>query len=313
MKSLVIVILIAAAAGGGYWFYRARQTAAERPSYVPVTIEKRIMVDAIEAPGVVEPRNRLEMKPPIGGRVESILVEEGHLVKRGEIVAWLSATERAALLDAARAQGEAELKRWEDIYRPTPMVAPLDGTIIARNAEPGQTVTGQDVLLVLSDYLIVRAQVDETDIGQVVEGLKSVIQLDAYPDVAVTGAVRHIAFEALTVNNVTIYEVQVELDTIPACMKSGMTVSARFILQTVPEAVTVSADALVREGGRTFVWVDDGVAATPPTARDVKTGIRDDGRVEIREGLTGDEQLVRQVFAMPDKKASGSPLIPRRR
>jgi macrolide-specific efflux system membrane fusion protein len=53
------------------------------------------------------PQNRLEIKPPIAGRAEEVLVNEGELVKAGQIIAWMSSTDRAALLDAARAQGPA--------------------------------------------------------------------------------------------------------------------------------------------------------------------------------------------------------------
>ena len=59
--------------------------------------------------GIVEPQNRLEIKPSISGRVEEILVAEGDQVKTGQVLAWMSSTERAALVDAARSQGEETL------------------------------------------------------------------------------------------------------------------------------------------------------------------------------------------------------------
>src|SRR6185436_13241208 len=90
----------------------------------------------------------------------------GDWVKKGQILAWLSSSERAALLDAARARGPEEVKKWEELYKPTPMLAPIAGTLIARNFEPGQGVNASDGVLVLSDRLIVRANVDETDIAQ---------------------------------------------------------------------------------------------------------------------------------------------------
>ncbi|MCD6413710.1 MAG: efflux RND transporter periplasmic adaptor subunit, partial [Elusimicrobia bacterium] len=53
----------------------------------------------VETNGTIEPRNRLEIKPPIAGRIDNISVAEGDNVKKGEIVAWMSSTERATLLD----------------------------------------------------------------------------------------------------------------------------------------------------------------------------------------------------------------------
>ena len=58
--------------------------------------------------GIVEPRNRLEIKPSISGRIEEILVNEGELIKKGDVLARMSSTERATLIDAARSQGEED-------------------------------------------------------------------------------------------------------------------------------------------------------------------------------------------------------------
>ena len=148
----------------------------------------------VSTTGVVEPQNRVEIKSPIAGRIEEILVEEGDKVKKGDVLCLMSSTERAALLDAAHLKGEEELKYWKEVYKPTPLIAPVDGEVIVRAVEPGQTVTVNDAILVLSDRLIVKAQVDETDIGKVKLGQKAVIALDAYPDIKVEGKVDHISY-----------------------------------------------------------------------------------------------------------------------
>jgi macrolide-specific efflux system membrane fusion protein len=312
-KRWVATVVVLVAAGGWYGTYRWQQEEQARPEFEAVPLVRERLESAVDATGVVEPRNRIEIKPPIGGRIDEILVEEGQVVRKGDIIAWMSSTERAALLDAARAQGEAVMQQWENVYRPTPFMAPLDGTIIARKSEPGQTVTAADVVLVLSDRLIVKAEVDETDIGSIYAGQETLVRLDAYPDVSMTGVVQHIAYEAETVNNVTIYEVDVEPQTIPDCMKSGMTVSARFVLGVVEQALVLASDAVTRAGGEATVLVDDGNPATPPEARRVETGLASDGRIEIRSGLKGDEQVVRKAFVLPEKKQVGSPLMPARR
>jgi macrolide-specific efflux system membrane fusion protein len=74
------------------------------------------------------------------------------------------------VLDAARAQGPDALKRWEEDYKATPIVAPLSGTLILRDVVVGQTVDSASVLFAMSDKLIVLAQVDESDIGRVPRG-----------------------------------------------------------------------------------------------------------------------------------------------
>ena len=306
--AIVIAGLLIAGGVAGYSLlhFRNRDTTTyERADFSRERVEV-----TIESTGTVEPRNRIEIKPPIGGRIEDVLVEEGQQVTKGEIIARMSSTERAALLDAARAKGPDVLRKWEDVYKTTPLIAPLDGTIIARNTEPGQTVTAQDPIMVLSDRLIVTAQVDETDIGRIQTGQSARITLDAYPDVIVKGKVEQIAYEAKTVNNVTIYEVKVEPESIPKCMKSGMTATVAFFQAAVENALTLPADAIQIESGKSLVLVEDGRPETPPETWRVLTGLAANGRVEILAGLDGHEPVVRKSFKLKEKSKSSSPFMP---
>jgi macrolide-specific efflux system membrane fusion protein len=313
MKKLIVLCLLLAAGAGAWWLYRVRGDNGDDPlAYEPVAFQRRRLENTIESTGVVEPRNRLEIKPPISGRIDEVLVTEGQQVAKSEIVARMSSTERATLLDAARARGEATLRKWEDVYKPTPLVAPLAGTIIARHIEPGQTVTIQDPVLVLSDRLIVTAQVDETDIGSVRPGQAATLSLDAYPDVVVRGVVGHVAYEAVTVNNVTIYEVEVEPEQVPDCMKSGMTATVAFLVAAADDVLTLPSDAVSRDNGKSVVLVDaDGKPETPPERWRVLTGLSDDGRVEVLAGLDGNERVVRKAFRIERRKDEGnSPFMP---
>ena len=313
MKKLVVLVVVAVAAVGGWLVFREKRAETVKPaSYMPVEFTRERIEVTVESTGVVEPGNRIEIKPPIGGRVEEVLVVEGQAVKQGAVIARMSSTDRAALLDAARAQGKDVLRKWEEVYKATPLIAPLDGTVIARKAEPGQTLTAADVALVLSDRLIIRAQVDETDIGLVQVGQRAVLTLDAYADERFQGTVRQIAYEAVTVNNVTIYQVEVEPDTPPKRMKSGMTATVRFIINSAENALTLPLDALVREDGKSFVLLAPGRPGAEPEHREVKTGLSGGGRVQILEGLDGSERVVRSTFDLPRRAESGtSPFMPR--
>lgn len=315
LKKLMILLLIAGVAAIAFWAYKREVTDhLEKTRYENVAFSRDHITVTIESTGIVEPRNRLEIKPPIGGRIDSVLTQEGQSVKKGDIIAWMSSTERATLLDAARAGGESMLRKWDDVYKATPLIAPLDGTIIARNTEPGQTVTAQDAILVLSDRLVVTAQVDETDIGRVHVGQAAQVRLDAYPAVKVRGEVKQIAYEARTVNSVTVYEVEVDLEHIPDVMKSGMTATVLFTVAEADNALTLPSAALSVKDGKTTVLLDDGDPATPPEHRPVQTGLAASGRTEILAGLDGTETVLAPVFKLPLHKAPGvSPFMPTRK
>ncbi|MEK7716716.1 MAG: biotin/lipoyl-binding protein, partial [Pseudomonadota bacterium] len=158
-RVIVLAALVMLGIAAAVYWNASREA---QPSYREVTATRGDLEVTILSTGVVQPRNRLEIKPPVAGRADEVLVAEGQVVKKGQILAWMSSTERAALIDAARAKGPDEVKRWQDIYRATPVLAPINGTVILRNIEPGQTFTGNDAVLVMSDLLTVKAQVDET-------------------------------------------------------------------------------------------------------------------------------------------------------
>ncbi|MFH1201511.1 MAG: HlyD family efflux transporter periplasmic adaptor subunit [Candidatus Omnitrophota bacterium] len=268
----------------------------------------------ISCTGTVLPKNRLEIKPPVNGRVENILVKEGDYVKAGEILAWMSSTERAALLDAARGQGEKSLEYWQEAYKPIPLLAPIDAEVIVATTQPGQTVTTADAVLVLSDQLIVRAQVDETDIGKIADEMKAVIALDAYPDTKIKARVGHIYYESKTVNNVTIYEVDLSPEEVPAFFRSGMNASVDFIIQDKENILVIPVDAVYKENSESYVLLKQADGKEPIKTR-VTLGIWDDKNIEVISGLTPKDRIIAKTkkYTLPQSSTGTNPFLPGRR
>lgn len=298
---LVALVGLAAAF---YW----RGSEETGPVLREVAVQRGDLAVTILTTGVVQPRNRLEIKPPIAGRVEEVLVREGQTVSKGQILAWMSSTERAALLDAARAKGPDEVRRWEQLYRATPILAPIRGTVILRNVEPGQTFTSQDAIFVMSDRLTVKAQVDETDIAQIRLKQRAIVELDAYPGQPVPGVVEQIAYDAQTVSNVTTYEVDVLPERIPPFMRSGMTANVRFEIARVEEALLLPTNAVRRQDEGTTVLLPNG--KRPPVERAIETGLSDGKRVEVVAGLAEGDTVLAPDLRPNARAGGGSPLAP---
>jgi len=272
----------------------------EEPPVQEYKVERGSIRLSVSGNGVVKPRNRLEIKPPISGRIDSVLVEEGQEVKKGEVIAWMSSSERAALLDSARAQGEEEYRKWEEVYKPTPIIAPLSGFIIKRDVEPGQTVGTGSAMLVMADTLIVECQIDETDLGRLKAGQKTRITLDAYPDIRITGKIEHIAYESEVVSNVTIYKVDILPSRIPDVFRSGMSATTDIMVENKQEILIVPVSAVNDEGGRKTVKVkkEEG----EPEEREIETGIDDGSYMEIVSGL--DEGEIIAAKDIPARRSS---------
>ncbi|MBU1122153.1 MAG: efflux RND transporter periplasmic adaptor subunit [Candidatus Omnitrophota bacterium] len=248
----------------------------------------------ISTTGTVQPQNRLEIKPQINGRIEEILVKEGQKVKAGQILAWMSSTERAALLDSALSQGQEEVLSWQDVYKPTPLIAPIDGDVIVRAVEPGQTVTSSDAVIVLSDRLIVKAQVDETDIGKVKVGQAAVISLDAYPHIKVKGTIDHVSYESTIVNNVTIYEVDVVPSKIPDVFRSGMSANVDIVEEGKENVLVLPIEAVNEDEGGKFVVVKrNGEQRT--VNQKVEIGISDNRNAEVISGVESGDKVIIKV------------------
>jgi membrane fusion protein, macrolide-specific efflux system len=266
---------------------------------------------AITSTGTVQPQNRLEIKPPISGRIDKILVEEGQKVKAGTVLALMSSTDRAALLDAAQLEGPEALKKWQEVYKATPLLAPIDGDVIVKKVYPGQTVTQADAVIVLSDRLIVQADVDETDIGKIKIGQEAVITLDAYQGITVNAKVDHIYYESTTVSNVTIYKVDIVPETVPDVFRSGMSANIDIIELRKDNVLLIPLSAVRRSGEQRLVLLKqrDG----RPVEREIITGITLDNNIEVVSGLKEEDEIltIGKVYALPSQKAaSNSPLAP---
>lgn len=266
---------------------------ADPQDYVEVMVKKGNVQPTILSTGTVSPENRLEIKPPIAGRIDEVLVREGQIIKKGQMLVNMSSTERAALLDAARAKGPKELQQWETYYKAAPIMAPIDGEIIVRSAEPGQTVTSADVILVMSDRLTVKARVDETDIGNIKLGQKVDIVLDAYPDGTIKASVDKIAYDSKTVNNVTTYIVDVLPDDVPDYMRSGMTANVTFYLEPKNDVLVLPRNAVLIKDKQSVVMLPP---VKNPVQRAVVTGMADDTKIEVVSGLNeGDNVLIERL------------------
>jgi macrolide-specific efflux system membrane fusion protein len=230
------------------------------------------------------------------------LVKEGDKLKAGQTVAWMSSTERAALLDAARARGPEEITYWQEVYKPTPLISPIDGEVIVSTDQPGQTITASDAVIVLSDHLIVQAQVDETDIGKVSIGQDVSISLDAYPQIKVNGKIVHIYYESTTVNNVTIYKVDILPDEVPAVFRSGMSATVNIIENSRTGVLTVPAEAVKWDKDGAYVLVMD-FSGKNPVKRKIEVGLADDKNAEVISGLTENDKV---LLATQKYAASGS-------
>jgi len=284
-------VLLLALSLTGWFIY---QFYVDQPTYDYLKVDRGPLRVTLRESAVVEPEHRLTVTPPIPGRIDTINVANGADVKQGEVLAWISSTDRAALMDAARAAGGSEVKFWEDIYKPAPLIAPLDGHIISTAVVPGQVVVTAETVFTMSDHLIVQASVDETDLSSVWLGQHVDITFDSFPDANVTGKVHEIAYDATTVNNVTTYIVNIYLDSTPAYIRSGISANVFLLISDRPSVLRIPTDAITSEGD---VLVVPGPGQAPVSGQ-VKLGQSDGTWTEVLSGLNEGDWIARRTFSL---------------
>lgn len=158
-----------------------------------------------------------------------------------------------AAVDSARArivQSQAALRSQRVDLGRTTIVAPIDGVIVDRQIEPGQTVAASlqaPILFRIAQDLSkveVKISVDEADIGQVQEGQPVKFTVDAFPDDNFTGIVTQVRKQPVTEQNVVAYVVMAEADNPRGKLLPGMTANADIVLEQKTDVLKVPAAAL---------------------------------------------------------------------
>jgi membrane fusion protein, macrolide-specific efflux system len=273
----------------------------DKPTYDYLKVEKSPLKVTLRESAVIQPEHRLTVTPPIPGRIDTINVANGVAVKQGQVLAWISSTDRAALMDAARAAGGKEIGFWEQVYKPAPLIAPLDGHIISTAVVPGQVVVAAQTVFTMSDHLIVQANVDETDLNHVWLGQTAEITFDSFPDADLTGKVHEIAYDATTVNNVTTYIVNIYLDSTPDYVRSGLSANVFLLVSDRKKVLSIPTDAITPDGEVMLVQGPD----QPLLKQKITAGDTDGTMTEVLSGLNEGDWIARRTFAVKEADKSG--------
>jgi len=208
--------------------------------------------------------------------------------------------ETIAQAEARLRRAQGQLQAVEVQLNDTQIRAPFDGIVTQRFASEGAfvtpTATASDVtsatstaIVAIANGLEVIAEVPEADISRISEGQTVEIQADAYPEETFDGTVKLIAPEAIERQNVTIFQVRVELTTGLDRLRSNMNTNVSFIGNRLEDALVVPAVSIITQGGETGVLIptEDGQAAFEPVVLGSQVG----DRIQIVDGLEAGDRV----------------------
>ncbi|MEC4890225.1 MAG: efflux RND transporter periplasmic adaptor subunit [Nitrospira sp.] len=204
----------------------------------------------------------------------------------------------AAQVEMAQAQldqAQATLASAELDLGYTTIVSPVNGIVVSRNVDAGQTVAASfqtPTLFVIAQDLTrmqVDANVSEADIGGVAEGKTAHFRVDAYPKQSFDGTVTQVRNAPVSIQNVVTYDVVITVDNRELKLKPGMTANVTIVTAKKEDPLRVPNGALrfrmpnvPIDRKITQLWVLD--SAAPPRQAPVATGIADSLFTEILEG-----------------------------
>ena len=225
--------------------------------------------------------------------------------------------------------------------------APIDGIILSREVEEGQTVaasmTTPTLFTIAKDItkMKVEANVDEADIGGVEVSQRVSFTVDAYPQEEFSGRVRQVRLSATTESNVVTYTVIIDADNPEQKLKPGLTATITIFTQELKGTNTVPASAIafspdtetlqkyyqqnqikakipeIKTGKNKekYIWIKNNDGSL--SQKQITIGINDGITVQVVSGLTGSEQIVSSLEEQTEAVASSSedgssPFMPKR-
>lgn len=340
MRRVLAVLLVLSVAGalalGWRWYARL-------PLGVSVAkVERGPAVEAVYATGTVEPVQWAKIAPTLRARIESFEAKEGDRVRKGDVLVrlddrkeqaslaellarekWLAdefqrldtLVERNVATRAARDkarmdldQNRALIENMRHRIADLTLRSPLDGVVLRKDGEIGETIKEGDVLVTVGERspLRISAEVDEEDIPRVQLGQPAWIKADAFPGQVFEGRVAEITPRGDPVSKSYRVRIALPADTV---LLIGMTTEVNIVVRRDEQALLAPAAALGQDGpagnGRApaqayRIWTVADGRAMPHR---VTVGVRGDRQVEIRDGLANGATV---ILAPPAKLAEGA-------
>jgi HlyD family secretion protein len=228
----------------------------------------RLDTEKLEAQ-VLQSRATLESAQAKVLQVQATITESKNQLERLQYLGRISGNRAVSVhdLDAAKAAlaravaDEAAARASVDLAMATLEVnetdlskaviySPINGIVLSRSVEPGQTVAASfqaPVLFTLAEDLSMmelHVDVDEADVGQVQEGQRAVFTVDAYPDRSFPAHIRQVRYGSKTVDGVVTYETVLVVDNSDLSLRPGMTATADIVVKEIENTILIPNAAL---------------------------------------------------------------------
>jgi HlyD family secretion protein len=266
------------------WKLAANLLGWNQPTYKTVAIDEGPLVMSISASGTLNPVKSVQVGTQVSGMIQDIYVDFNATVKKGQVIARIDPREWQARFDQADANyilakrnhdnnqrlieknfvspaafdqtlsayksAKAALTMAKKALDDTVIKAPVDGVVVKRSVEPGQTVAASlqapELFIIAQDLsdMQVETAIDESDVGRITEGMPATFTVDAFPGKVFKSQVKQIRKAPINIQNVVTYTVLLTAQNPDLKLLPGMTANAMIITEQKESVLRIPNAAL---------------------------------------------------------------------
>ncbi len=266
------------------WKLMANLLGWNQPTYKTLAIDEGPLVISISASGTLNPVKSVQVGTQVSGMIQEIYVDFNAKVKKGQVIARIDPREWQAKFDQADANyilakrnhdnnqrlieknfvspaafdqtlsayksAKAALTMAKKALDDTVIKAPVDGVVVKRSVEPGQTVAASlqapELFIIAQDLadMQVETAIDESDVGRIVEGMPATFTVDAFPGKVFKSQVKQIRKAPINIQNVVTYTVLLTAQNPDLKLLPGMTANATIITEQKESVMRIPNAAL---------------------------------------------------------------------
>src|SRR5437879_270263 len=246
---IVAVMIVLAAGASGAWFYT--QSRGSTPRFRSAKVERGPLTATVSATGTLNAVVTVQVGSQVSGQIKELFADFNSQVKRNQLVARIDPEKFQAAVSQARAQvdeamlqaaianvvqQEASLKQAQVDLDHTEIRAPVDGVVVSRTVDVGQTVAASlqaPTLFTIAQDLTqmqVDTNVDEADVGRIRAGLHATFTVDSFASQTFSGEVMQVRKAPQVLQNVVTYNVVISARNPDHKLLPGMTANVRLIV-----------------------------------------------------------------------------------
>lgn len=283
LKSLFVLIALGAL-GFAAWYFGKPYFGFAPVTYKTISVEEGPLVASIRASGTLNPVRSVTIGTGVSGMIRELAVDFNDRVKQGQVIAQIDQREFQARFDQANANYELARKNHEYNQKlmeqgfisqqaltttdaalraslgalnlskksldDTLIRSPVDGVVVKRSVEVGQTVAASlqspEIFVIARNLaeMQVETSIDESDVGRITEGQKATFLVDAFPGRVFKGKVKQVRKSPVNIQNVVTYTVLITADNPDLKLLPGMTANARIVVEEHDKALKIPNAAL---------------------------------------------------------------------